>query len=116
MKDGLLFTSKSYNLAKSIPAEKYRKSSEAANAHMKSVMVLLTINSTNPCKIHDFYKSFIAHINTLNTMHKLNKIKRYVGFALDKLYGIRADLVRPDDNWQNWGFNELRDLKELKPY
>ena len=49
-------------------------------------------------------------------MHKLNKIKRYVGFALDKLYGIRADLVRPDDNWQNWGFNELRDLKELKPY
>ena len=28
-------------------------------------------------------------------------------FTLDKLCGIRADLVRTDDNWQNWGFNEL---------
>ena len=27
--------------------------------------------------------------------------------TLDKLCGIRADLVRTDDNWQNWGFKEL---------
>ena len=31
----------------------------------------------------------------------------YVRFTLDKLCGIRADLVRTDDNWQRWGFNEL---------
>ena len=107
MKDGLLFTSESYNWAKSIPAEKYGKSSEVANAHIKSVMVLLTTNSTNPCKIHDFYKRFIAHISTLDTMSKLNKINGYVEFTLHKLCGIRAELVRTDDNWQNWGFNEL---------
>ena len=54
------FTSESYNWTKSIPAEKYGKSSEVANAHIKSVMVLVTINSTNRCKIHDFDKCFTS--------------------------------------------------------
>ena len=47
------------------------------------------------------YESFITHINTLDTMNG------YVRFTLDKLCGIRTDLVRRDDNWNNWGFNEL---------
>ena len=97
MKDGLLFRSESYNWAKSIPTKKYGKSSESANAHIKSVMVLLTINITTLCKIHFFYKRFIAHINTLDTMRKLNKINGYVVFTLDKLCGIRGNLVRTDN-------------------
>ena len=70
-------------------------------------MVLPTINNTNSYKIHDFYERFIAHINTLETMGKLKEINGYVRFTLDKLCGIRADLVRIDHNWQSWGFNEL---------
>ena len=64
-------------------------------------MTLTTINNTNPYEIHDFYKCLITHINTLDTMNG------YVWFTLDKLCGIWADLVRTDDNWKNWGFNEL---------
>ena len=70
-------------------------------------MVLPTINNTNSYKIHDFYERLIAHINTLETMGKLKEINGYVRFTLDKLCGIRADLVRIDHNWQSWGFNEL---------
>ena len=70
-------------------------------------MVLPTINNTNSYKIHDFYERLIAHINTPETMGKLKEINGYVRFTLDKLCGIRADLVRIDNNWQNWGFNEL---------
>ena len=40
-------------------------------------------------------------------MRKLNEIKGYVRNTLDKLPGIRADLVRLDDSWQDWGFCEL---------
>ena len=29
------------------------------------------------------------------------------GFTLDKLAGIRGDLVRSDNNWKNWEFPEL---------
>ena len=39
--------------------------------------------------------------------------------TLDKLDGIRADLVRTDDSWQEWGFpqlvNALRRWTEQNP-
>ena len=106
MIDSLPFTSEGYNRAKSILVGKYGKLSEVVNAHIQSVIALPTINNTNPYKIHDFYERRITHINTLDTMSKLKEINGYVRFTLDKLCGIRADLVRTDYNWQNWGYNE----------
>ena len=37
-------------------------------------------------------------------MKKLKDIKGYVRLTLDKLPGVRADLIRLDDNWQEWNF------------
>ena len=37
----------------------------------------------------------------------MRDIKGYVRLTLDKLPGIRADLVRMDDNWQEWDFPKL---------
>ena len=54
-------------------------------------------------KIHDFYERLIAHI--IDTMGELKEINRYVQFTLDQC-GVRTDLVRADDNWQNQGLNE----------
>ena len=101
MIDVLPYTSEGYNRAKSILVGKYGKPSEVANAHIQSVMALPTINNTNAYKILDFYKRLIAHMNTLGTMSKLKEINGYVRFKLNKLCGIRADLVRTYGNWQN---------------
>ena len=76
-------------------------------SRVQSAMALSTINDTNPYKIYDFYERLIAHINTLDTMGKFKEINKYVRFVLDKLCGVRADLMRTNDNWQNWRFNEL---------
>ena len=46
-------------------------------------------------------------VEALETIRKLNEIKSYVRNTLEKLPGIRADLVRLDDSWQDWGFCEL---------
>ena len=40
-------------------------------------------------------------------MTKMKEINDYVRVTLDKLQGIRADLVRIDDNWQDWKFQQL---------
>ena len=40
-------------------------------------------------------------------MGKVKEIGGFVRATLDKLPDIRADLVRPDDDWQEWGFPEL---------
>ena len=103
--DGLPFTSEGYNRAKSILEGKYRKPSEVANAHNQSIMNLPYIGNADPYKIHRFYEKL--QTNTLSTMGKLREIKGYVRFTLDTFGGIRADLVRMDDNWQNWDFSEF---------
>ena len=40
-------------------------------------------------------------------MNKLKDINGCTKIVLDKLPGIRADLVRLDDGWQDWGFTQL---------
>ena len=40
-------------------------------------------------------------------MNRLKEISRYVRLTIDKLPGIRANMVRFDDNWQELEFGEL---------
>ena len=112
--DGLPFTTEGYERAKSILSSKYGKPSEVANAHMQCIISLPTINGANPVKIHDFYNKLASNIQTLETMGKIKEIKGFVRTTLEKLPGIRADLVRMDDNWQEWGFPEL--IESLKKW
>ena len=43
-------------------------------------------------------------MQSLETLGKLTEISGYVRISVDKLQGIRGDLVRTDDNWREWGF------------
>ena len=40
-------------------------------------------------------------------MGKLADVKENVGSTLDKLKGIKPDLVRRHEGWQDWGFKDL---------
>lgn len=86
---------------------KYGRPSEVANAHVQSIMGLPVITGTNPGRICEFYEKLVTNIQTLESMGKEKEIRGYVRLTLDKLPGIRADLVRLDDEWQEWGFPQL---------
>ena len=105
--DGLPFTTEGYERAKTLLQTKYGKPSEVENAHMQCVIGLPTVYGTQPAKIHDFYGKLSSHIQVLETMGKVREIGGFVRVTLDKLPGVRADLVRLDDNWQESGFREL---------
>ena len=70
-------------------------------------MSLPTIHGTNPNKILDCYKKLCSNVLSLETMGKLGEVNGYVWMALNKLEGIRGDLVRTDDQWQEWKFPQL---------
>ena len=105
--EGLPYTSEGYERSKAILTSKYGKPSEVANAHIQNIMALPQINNSNPVKIHEFYEKLLNSVQTLETMGKLKDINGYVRLTLDKLPGIRADLVRTDNDWQNWKFTHL---------
>ena len=104
---GLPFNAEGYERAKAILTTRYGKTSEIVNAHIQCIMNLPIIASSNNNKIDDFYQTLVVHIQSLETLGKLNDINGYVRMTLDKLSGIRADLVRLDDEWQDWKFPQL---------
>ena len=62
-------------------------------------MNLPYIGNADPYKIHLFYEKLQTNINTLDTMVRWREIRGHMRFTLDKLGGIRANLVPIDDNW-----------------
>ena len=100
-------TTEGYERAKQILKARYGKPSEVANAHIQTIISLPTIYGSKPLKVQEFYEKLVTSIQTLETMGKLREMNGYVRMTLDKLPGIRADLVRTDDDWQGWGFSQF---------
>ena len=111
--DGLPFTSEGYERAKNILQTKFGKTSEVITAPVRGIMDLPTVNGSNPAKIHEFYEKFVTHVQAVETMGKLKTINGYVRLLLDRLPGIRSDLVRDDVNWTNWEFPHLVEALRL---
>ena len=67
-------------------------------------MSLPTIHGTDPNKILDCYEKLCSNVLSLENMGKLGEVNGYVWMILNKLEGVRGDLVRTDDQWQEWKF------------
>ena len=64
-------------------------------------MSLPQVNNTNPQKIDDFSETLLYSVQALDTMGKIKEMNGYVRVTLDKLQGIRANLVGNEDNRQD---------------
>ena len=107
--DGLPYSSEGYERAKHILTRKYGQTSEVVNAYVENIMSLPAIGGTQPARIHDFYEKLLFNVQSLETMGKLREVNGYVRMTIDKLPGIRGDLVRTDDSWREWNFSKLVD-------
>ena len=116
---GLPFTTEGYQRAKDILTAKYGQMSEILNAYVQNLMALPMITGSHSRKIHEFFEKLFFNVQSLETLGKLTEINGYVKMSIDKLQGIRGDLVRTDDNWREWGFPKfveaLRKWSERNP-
>ena len=65
------------------------------------------ISNSNPERIHSFYEKLVTSVQSLESMGILQIINGLVRHTLDKLSGIKSELVRSDDDWQEWTYVEL---------
>ena len=98
--DGLSFTSEGYVRANSIFLGKFGKPLRVANAHIMCITSLPVIKGSHTDPITDFYEKLSLTVQALETIKKVGEINIYARITLDKLPGIRGDLVPSDDNWQ----------------
>ncbi|XP_066028534.1 myosin-6-like [Pocillopora verrucosa] len=112
--DGLPFTTEGYERAKNILIGEYGKTSEIVNAYVQNIANLPVITGTQPAPIHEFYKKLVYNVQSLETLGKLKDVTGNVRSVLDKLKGVKADLVRGQVDWQDWDFPQL--IKALKSW
>ncbi len=87
--------------------EGYLLSSEIVNSYTQNIICLPNIHGCQPSKIHKFYETLMYNVQSLETLGKLSEVNGYVRATIDKLEGIRGDLVRMDNDWQEWKFPYL---------
>ena len=105
--DGLPFTAAGYERAKKILADRYGDTSEIVNSYVEEIINLPTITSAQPAKIHAFYDKLMYCVQSLETLEKLSDVNGQVRLTLNKLPGIRGDLVRTEQKWKEWDFTQL---------
>ena len=77
-------------------------------------MGLPVITDTNAAKVNEFYKNLLYNTQALETLGKLDKVSGMTRSVLEKLKGIKADLVRGSEGWQDWDLTRL--IAELKKW
>ena len=112
--DGRPFTEDGYSNAKAILEAEYGQTTEVVDAYVQKLMSLPVVDGADPKRINDFFKQLRNNVHGLETLGKLADVKGNVRSTLDKLKGIKADLVRGNEGGQEWDFNDL--LKELKKW
>ena len=79
-------------------------------------MSLPVIQRANPNNESQFYEKLCSSVQALETMDKLSEVDGYIRMTLNKLEGIRGDLVRTDEDWQEWKFDQLSRCSKSGPW
>ena len=82
--DGLPFSTKGYKRAKNTLSLRHGKVSKTVNVHLQGIMALPIVYGSNPTRIHEFYEKRLTHVQSQETMGKLNTVKEYVRNATNR--------------------------------
>ena len=105
--DSLPLTAEGYNRARAIVSEKYGKESEIVKAYVKEILNLPHVSSADPKRIAEFSDKLTYCVRSLESLKKLEEVKGLTTMTIDKLPAFRGDLVRSDNEWENWNLEQL---------
>ena len=83
-------------------------------ANFDQIINLPTVRGTGYNKVYDFYESLSKSFDALHTLGEGSMLKGLVIPMVNKLPNIKADLVRTDEKWEEWGMENL--IKALQKW
>ena len=112
---GLPHTVDGYEEAKRILVQNYGRDSKVHKALIKELESIQPVTSIHKLEqVHDFYNKLSRIVRTLTTMKKLETAQSTVYTLMDKLGPVREVIVQKDDDWEEWGLEEL--VEHLRRY
>ena len=74
---------------------------------MDEIINLTPVKGTSYDKVRAFYERFSESFASLQTLGEEYILSGFVMTTLKKLPQVKPDLVRVDDNWEEWDMKEL---------
>lgn len=72
------------------------------------------VKGVNYEKVQTFYEQLSKNFDALESLGESGMLKGFVLTTLNKLPQVKSDLVRSDDNWEDWGVEYL--IKSLQKW
>ena len=96
-----------YKMAWDRLKKEYGQTKVVINAHLDEIINLPTVRGTNHGKVQEFYDKLSNNYDVLQTLGEGGKLQGFVMSILNKLARVKPDLVRVDDNWEEWEMETL---------
>ena len=101
-------------------AKEYGQTQMVVNAHVNEIIKLPVIRGTSYWKTLSFYEKLSRSFDALQTLGKGETLTGLVMTTINKLPHVKPDVVRVDDDWEQWGMENLIEslgkwLKRNKP-
>ena len=87
--------------------KEYGQTKLVVNAHMDEIIYVTPVKGNSYDKIRDFYERLSKNFDALQTLEEEYMLRGFVMTTLKKLPQVKPDLVRVDDNWEEWNMKEL---------
>jgi hypothetical protein len=79
------------------------------NAHIDEVVNLPTGRGCSYEKILAFYERLTKNYDALQTLGEHEKLDGFVMCTINKFPNVKSDLVRTDEDWEEWKMENLVD-------
>lgn len=87
--------------------KEYGQTKLVVNAHMDEIINLTAVKGNSFDKVRDFYERLSENYDTLQPLGEADMLRRFLMTTLKKLPQVKPNLIRVDDNWEEWDMKEL---------
>lgn len=83
-------------------------------AHMDQLINLALVRGTSYEKVRDFYEKLTKNFDALVSLGEGDTLRALVIPTINKLPQVKPDIVRTDDDWEEWDMSQL--LKSIQKW
>ena len=101
-----------YKIAWERLKSEYGHLNHVINAHIDAIINLTPVKGHSYDKVQEFYEKLSKNFDALQTLGESGKLSGFVMNTINKLPQKKPELVRADDDWEEWSMEVL--LKNLQ--
>ena len=89
--------------------KEYGQTKVVLKAHIDEIINLFPVNGSNYFRVQEFYEKLNRNYDALQILAEGQNLQVFMMTMLNKLPHVKPDLLRVDENWEEWSKEDLID-------